>query len=184
MRFALSFLCALLLSPSFGAAQMIELKTSCEPLPENVAGADYVPGVDAQGNPVAPANISSSENAEARNIFPLDIPIDLNTLRFLGLDVSDKANGAIDSVLHIGHIKIHEDGRAMFGDYDVSHRIHHECSTQEELGPVMKVEDGAAELVLEQPSVDTPQQAPRQKNRNGLRSDVPSMGEPVSGSYP
>jgi hypothetical protein len=44
--------------------------------PPGVAGADYVPGVDAQGNAVAPADLPRSAPVATEN-FPIEIGVDL-----------------------------------------------------------------------------------------------------------
>ncbi len=60
-----------------------------------MAGADYRPGVDVDGNPVAPADLSRSEASLPLANFPVELAIRLRTKSAGGAPVGDLVLGQI-----------------------------------------------------------------------------------------
>src|SRR5579883_1173479 len=73
--------------------------------PDAVPGAEYKPGVDVNGKPVAPADLSGSAAARVQN-FPIEVHLDLR--KHAGPNAPQ--GGAIFAFLHV------HDGKAYFND--------------------------------------------------------------------
>ncbi len=56
-------------------------RAAAQPGPPTVAGADYVPGVDVRGNPVAPADLIAQQNFLPAEIV---LPVQPDVFAFLG----------------------------------------------------------------------------------------------------
>jgi len=80
----------------------------------------YTPGIDVHGKKVVSADLN---NSFAKSLFPIEIPIQI--------DVQDRFNrtlleGAIIRP-QIAHFDIHEDGRVMYGDKDLTSKAQELC---------------------------------------------------------
>lgn len=127
------------------------VKTLCKTIQpytpqQGIAGADYVPGVDVHGKPVAPADLSGGMPA----MNPVVIPVEINLAQRFGLVLP---NG-VEMKPEIARIEIFQDGRILYNGADVSQRIHSTC---EQLSKSEKPDgqDGVHDLVLP----DTPDNA-------------------------
>lgn len=78
----------------------------------NVQGPNYVPGVDAYGRPVAPADVSSTPAIDVPE--QVDFPVEL--------DVAGMMNFPIPTQMNVvpGTVRVFKDGRVLYNGQDVS----------------------------------------------------------------
>lgn len=200
-RFILIF--AVMAVPASAAAQDIVVRTQCEILPAEIAkdieGADYVPGVDVNGNPVAPADLGNNFN----NVnYPIDIPIEIDVLEMLNAKPDMEGANAIANAIKIdpdvAHIKLFQDGRTTYNDQDITDHVIYTCGEDGQIiempAPVVREEIPAAEepVVETEPTSDPvpltqpePTPAPVQEpDRQEAPDPVVSQGEKLEGSSP
>lgn len=122
------FLLVLLAFAVPAAAQEITITALCGQLAphksEGVEGADYKPGVDVNGKPVAPADFKSEIKPI---IYPIEIPIEIDILRLLDIDLSDATAEAGQMEAGIAHLKVFEDGRVEYNGQDISEQVSYAC---------------------------------------------------------
>lgn len=115
---------ALLVCTSIGpaAAQRPDMNKICEQLAAyDEAGANFVPGVDVNGNPVAPADIEDSGGGQG--IYdPVVIPITVDlSSRYAG-----KTSG-LNLEPEVSWLEIYSDGRVLFNGEDIGPDIRTRC---------------------------------------------------------
>lgn len=114
--------------------KILETKTKVMP-------ADYVPGVDAEGNKVVPADVEEKKKVAVNDVikFPLtlDLANKLQQLKDLGITA--------ESVL--GVVEIHNDGRVKYNDQDITTSMKTLC------GHALKEE--VVEVTEEKPKEET-----------------------------
>lgn len=95
----------------------------CALLPhENIAaGADYVPGVDVRGNPVAPANLGGTP------------PLFDGTIRFpvtvdLAADLAQPLPAGAEMNAPMAFLEVHRDGSVSMNGVDMTEKAHVLCS--------------------------------------------------------
>lgn len=115
----------------------------CRTLPDyqpesGAAGADYVPGVNVHGTPVAPADLGPSLNA---GMDVINIPVSIDLIERFGLSVPIGSELKPD----VASIAVHRDGRVSYNDQDLTRRAYSICAKNgrvplEGTRPVMPVE--------------------------------------------
>lgn len=104
------------------AAQRPDMNKICEQLTAyDEAGANFVPGVDMKGNPVAPADIEDSGGGQG--IYdPVVIPITIDlSSRYAG-----KTSG-LNLEPEVSWLEIYGDGRILFNGEDIGPDIRTRC---------------------------------------------------------
>jgi hypothetical protein len=138
MKIQMKFLFIIMLTFSFPVvAQGVngggETKAVCDALTKykKINDAAYVPGVDVNGNAVVPADINNP--TIIKNITKVPLTINLaNRLRSLqGAGVEMQAN--------LGMLEIHEDGRVMLNDQDLTSDVKTVCGIAHEKKEVVEV---------------------------------------------
>lgn len=125
MKYVIFF--TLLLSLPFNMAMASEqnIKTLCKYSNHddtNIPGAEYVPGVDVDGNPVAPADLGSSPSGHIYN--PVIIPIEIDLAARYGFTLP----ADVELKPTVADIKIFQDGRIQYNGKDISNNIETFCS--------------------------------------------------------
>ncbi|HEY8963935.1 MAG TPA: hypothetical protein VIN59_05665 [Alphaproteobacteria bacterium] len=92
-----------------------------------VQGADYVPGVDAYGKPVAPADVKSTQAIDVPE--RIDVPVDVDIVQALGLSVQPP----VDLKANVGTISILKDGRVLYNNMDISSKMNTYCADKPQL---------------------------------------------------
>ncbi|MCK5284450.1 MAG: hypothetical protein KAJ86_02565 [Alphaproteobacteria bacterium] len=119
-------------------AQEVVFESICKELPQQNSdnNADYIPGVDINGNPVEFADINGIlKNA----IYPIEIPIELRILKLLDLELSPVLKDAIDLDPMVAMIVVYEDGRIEYNGEDISDRVAHRCLDAEKGTEAQKI---------------------------------------------
>ncbi len=161
----------LLLFSTPSAAQMVELNVPC-PVSATYAsgGAEYRSGVDAYGEAVASADINAPVKALT---YPIKIPVELDLLRFLDLDIPASAKNALNiDEVNIVHFELFEDGRIEYNGQDLSDQVSQSCD-EEDNDHLGQEEEGHENSGHEKPV--------------SLGSEPPDDGldgEPLDGQYP
>ena len=180
-RCVVVFVLAMMFFAPSAFAQDIQIKTDCRVPAPQTAGADYVPGVDAKGNPVKPANI---EGALQPVVYPIDIPVSLDMMRFLNLSIPDVSNDAVKLEANIAYVKVYEDGRVEYNGQNISDRVSYSCADEEE-GAVPSLPPPAEGAVtappLELEPVPEPSQPPVQNTPPPHKEEpAPAAPAPVA----
>jgi len=81
-----------------------------------VSGAEYVPGVDVNGSPVVPADLSGNYTSSGFIDVPKELPINIDLAQRYGLDLP----AGIELKPEIGHISLRPNGQAFYGDAEIS----------------------------------------------------------------
>ena len=84
----------------------------------------YTPGIDVHGKKVVSADLN---NDFSKSLFPIEIPIKIDLIERFDLDIG---NG-IDLEPVIAHFQVHEDGRVMYGDKDLTNKAQELCTLPE-----------------------------------------------------
>lgn len=108
--------------PAMVHAQTISSITSLCTVFGGHKGANYVPGVNAKGKAVTPADLNSNFS---KSIFPIEIPIEVNLAERFDLDA---ANG-FDLEPVVANLTVHEDGRIMYGEQELTDQATELCDT-------------------------------------------------------
>jgi hypothetical protein len=119
----------IILSPAAHAQTVTEnrLITLCQQrLVDHVpdANAEYQPGVDVDGNAVAPADIGTTLDT---GIYPLRIPLEMDILERFNLDLPE----GIIADANVADIMVHEDGRMTYNGQDISAQLEALCVENE-----------------------------------------------------
>lgn len=118
----------LLISVSFPAhAQIIatieDMSVVCSKIDRaklEIPPADYVPGVDVEGKPIVPADLSTN-NSFIND--PIIIPIQLNLAERFDLDLPD----GVFSEPGVSSIEIYQDGRVTYNNQDITEKVKQHC---------------------------------------------------------
>ncbi len=112
-------------------AQQYTIETTCGQLARYAAdsNAEYKPGVDADGNAVAPADLNHVIRSD---IYPIEIPVEIKALKLMDLKIDPKLEAAIDSQTKVAHMMVYEDGSVEYNGEDISDRVSHRCLDSEE----------------------------------------------------
>lgn len=117
---------------AYGAyAQEQNLEEICKNLEpyrktENIVGADYVPGVDVNGNKVVPADLG--QDGAYPNLNPITIPIQIDLMQRYGLDLPLGA----EMKPEVANLNIYADGRVEYNGQDISPQIKTMCENEAE----------------------------------------------------
>ena len=128
MRTLVLSLLILLAATSVAAAQIvIEItEQDCSQLVRHVASPDvtFTPGVDVNGDPVAPADLNGAQQIPAPDVVTLPLTLDL--AERLGVP----ANGNADFLARpvIGDVAITSDGRVSFNGTPLTSEAEHELA--------------------------------------------------------
>lgn len=148
----------------FGTALAQDTKEEfCRKLQVHEAqGADYVPGVDVRGNPVAPADV----DAPAPGIFdPVFIPVEIDLVSRFGLSVP----AGVELKPGAAALEIYRDGRIVYNGQDITPRIHAICGEEVKTG-----EQGHGQ--------DAPDAVPssfgNRRDKRDSEEEIPTGGEP------
>ncbi|MBO6783622.1 MAG: hypothetical protein JJ899_10190 [Alphaproteobacteria bacterium] len=97
-------------------------RAECDRLAIHTPSADvaYTPGVDVNGNAVAPADL----NAQPQITVPdkITIPVDVNLATSLGI------TNTFDGEAKVGNVEVHRDGRIFFNGQPVGGDAQHELA--------------------------------------------------------
>lgn len=85
-------------------------------------GAEYEPGVDAYGRPVAPADASAQPEYTVPD--RIDIPLDISVLHTVG--IVDTPTPELEA--NAGTVSIFKDGRVLFGNKDKTATLQAYCN--------------------------------------------------------
>ncbi len=87
--------------------------------------AEYVPGVDMDGNDVVPADL----NPQSPAVFdPVIIPIEVDLVQRFGLNLSS----GIELKPQVGWIEIYQNGKVLFNGEEVGQQIHAICNEEKQ----------------------------------------------------
>ncbi|MCB1562320.1 MAG: hypothetical protein KDJ75_01990 [Alphaproteobacteria bacterium] len=133
-------------------AQEIVLGTLCQDdIDALIAkGVEYQPGVDVNGNAVAPADLNQSVKILS---YPVEIPVEISLIKWMNLNVDP----ALRLDPEVGHFELQKDGRITYNGQDISDRVHL-CE---------KGHDTDTALPEERPSVRTEDVVPRDTKESG-----------------
>jgi hypothetical protein len=125
---AVLFACA----PAF--AQTISVTTVCSQLAQYSAqpGTEFKPGVDVNGNPVAPADIDAPVPPIA---YPVQIPIEVDILRLIEVDLPAQVEDSMEMDASVAYVTLEEDGRVFYNGQDISDQVTHACKEESEEAP-------------------------------------------------
>jgi hypothetical protein len=103
-------------------------------------GAAYVPGVDAHGRPVVPADINAGIGGDADTV---EIPLSVDLAKRLHVPRGTEME------TYAGTIEVHKDGRVTSGDMDLTAQSHAVCGMTDiaPAAPVQKMAAPAAPVV-------------------------------------
>ncbi|MCB1681965.1 MAG: hypothetical protein KDI65_08525 [Alphaproteobacteria bacterium] len=97
------------------------VKSLCTQLSEyQSGGADYVPGVDVEGNPVASADLEEQVPALYD---PVIIPVTVDLAARYGLSLPQ----GVELKPEVAWLEIYRDGRVLYNGEDVRGRLHAAC---------------------------------------------------------
>jgi len=89
-RLPLIFLLGAMIAPA-AAADTVTISTAdCQRLAAHTSSADYQPGVDVRGKPVAPADLDSGPSLDLPSV--IEIPLALDVIRRLQGETSGRSN--------------------------------------------------------------------------------------------
>ena len=118
-------LCALS-QPAF--ADQIAITAVCSELPgnepEGIEEAEYKPGVDVNGKPVAPADLN--QPVKAIN-YPIQVPIEIDVLELLELEIPASVKAATDMESRVAYATLYEDGRVEYNGQNISQQVTYKC---------------------------------------------------------
>lgn len=100
-------------------AQEIVLGTLCQDdIDALIAkGVEYQPGVDVNGDAVAPADLNQPVKVLS---YPIEIPVEISLIKWMNLNVDP----ALRLDPEIGRFELQKDGRITYNGQDVSDRVH------------------------------------------------------------
>jgi hypothetical protein len=89
--------------------------------------ADYRPGVDVKGHPVAPADLMPSANSIK---YPIEIPVEIDVIKLMNADAPDMPDvleeaGQMEA--QVALVQVFEDGRIEYDGQDISDRSSYIC---------------------------------------------------------
>ena len=90
-----------------------------------VQGPDYVPGVDAYGRPVVPADVTNGTSIDVPE--RMDIAVQIDVAQAMSFPVPVEANAVP------GVVTVFKDGRVLYNNQDVSSQVSSYCATQPQL---------------------------------------------------
>lgn len=183
-------------SPPYASAQEVTIRTPCKNgVPYTSVGANYTPGVDVNGNAVVSADIDGGVQAFT---YPLSIPVELDVLRVLDLDVSSALAQAGEFETKLGDVILYEDGRVEYNGQDISSSVETLCAGAQD-GNVISVspaQTAPEDITVEplsppqpgtQPSTKTPAVAPPEPNAQTVAPagrDVEALRAPLNPPIP
>lgn len=100
----------------------------CRTLPDyqKPAGADYVPGADAQGRPVVPADLNALD-ASIPDV--VNVPISVDVIRRFSLVVPE----GLEMKPDVGVVGVHRDGRVTYNGQDITRQAYSVCAKDTEV---------------------------------------------------
>jgi hypothetical protein len=136
-------------------AQTVSVTTLCSQLVAHTPGEDveFKPGVDAQGNPITPADINAPIEAIA---YPIQIPIEIDIVKLLDLELPPGIESSTEMNAAVAFLSVEKDGRVFYNGQDVSDRVTYTCKDD-----LDAVAPAAAPAAQPAPAA-TPAQAPAQ----------------------
>jgi hypothetical protein len=169
-------------------AQQFTVNAVCQQIePAPIDGAEYVPGVDAEGKPVVGADLNQPVKAIQ---YPIVVPIEIDILKFLELDVSADLQNSTEVPAQIAYVKLYEDGRVEYNGRDISEDVAYNCveklpepETAQPEAPapaeaaVPTKTPVAATPAVSPPAVTAPQEAPKADGQVAPKA-VPSVQVP------
>ncbi len=156
------------------AADAVPLEVVCQVranyIPDEKRGAEYQPGVDVNGNLVAPADLNQSVNVDVKAI---DIPIQFEILDEFDVDVPE----GVDLDFDAANIRIYQDGRVEFNGQDLTQEFVTLCSRSESTATVAPSAEEKRRIEVE--SLEAPKAAAGQGAADVLNSapDTEIQGE-------
>lgn len=122
----------LIFIPFTAGAQEQNLKELCAQVERysktaNVVGADYVAGVDVDGNKVLPADLGQGAGAYPQ-LNPISIPVQIDLMQRYGLDLPLGA----EMKPEVANLNIYADGRVEYNGQDISPQIKTMCENEAE----------------------------------------------------
>jgi hypothetical protein len=135
--FAVAAVAALAVNaPSLGAKMITVGPSACESLSAHTASDDvaYKPGIDAEGNDIAPADLNSSGQLNLDDDHEFWLPIDVPLADVTNIAATDTMDAISASDIGVGTVTV-KNGQAYFdgeplGDSE-SHALAAECAKQQ-----------------------------------------------------
>ncbi len=94
---------------------------SAQLMGQKLKGAAYVPGVDAYGNPVEPADVYNSMPFEVPD--EIQVPINMDVMAVLGVTASP-----VEGKGEVGTLTIQKGGTLFFNEQDITNNIETYCT--------------------------------------------------------
>lgn len=140
MYFALAFLMFFIAHPAH--AQQVVVPIDC-PVAANYQGGDeaqYKPGVDVDGNAVAPADLNAVENPLK---WPIRVPVRIDILEQFDVTLPEGAEDALSmNEVDLAYLDFYEDGRVFYNEQDLTQQVSPLCNEdQKEAQPGISAVD-------------------------------------------
>jgi len=121
---------------------------------KKINSATYVPGVDVSGNAVVSADLNTPDTV-IKNITKVPLTVNLaNRLRSL-------QGAGLEMQSNIGMLEIHEDGRVMFNDQNLTSDVKTVCGIPHEVKEVAEVDPTIEKAVSqEETQIETQEAVP------------------------
>lgn len=133
-------------------------------------GAEYTPGVDVNGNAVAPADLNA---IDMPIVDPVQLPVEIYLQDYFDLDLPDVPGLELKPT--IADLEIFQDGRILYNGQDISQPLLEQCGNQE--------------VVREaQPTPQSPENSEAVDKKaidvEPLKPQEEPQGEVIEGQYP
>lgn len=115
----------LTLIPTQVQAQVNNAMCEFLPVKEHFVGADYVPGVDVDGNPVIPADVKQQAD---RYLDVIKIPVNIELVRNMGLDAVVPAGTEMQG--NFGVVEVHKDSTVKYNGEVITTQAYAYCGKQ------------------------------------------------------
>jgi hypothetical protein len=180
MKYALIFLAIISIATTANAETKITVEKEFETLcRDQVVGANYVGGVDVNGNSVVPADLNSSGS----DILPevIEIPVTMELAQKLNLSIA-----GLELKPELGKISVTKNGKVTFNGRDISSNVTTFCkdasASNTFSAPLELVPDNRPQTskFMGQPNADAPTNVPLQSDQLPLPATVsPSVTKTI-----
>ncbi len=119
------FVVALLLFPFSAMAQTSD-NPECVVVQKAEVGAEYVPGVDVDGNPVAPAELNAPAVSAVPD--PMIVPVTVDIAKRVGLSVQ-----GLEMSGNTGFLEVYRNGRVLYNGQDLTQKVKAICGRAPEI---------------------------------------------------
>jgi hypothetical protein len=129
---------------AWAQGQMPSFEVLCRALPEyqKIEGVDYQPGVDANGQPVVPADLNAV-NPALPDVINIPVTVDL------AKKFSLLAGGGVEMKPEVAGISVHKDGRVTYNGQNISRQAYTVCGKNMEIRETVAVPGAQATPVVQ-----------------------------------